>query len=137
MMGRMRLHACTLAWDILSYILTNKYSSHASLCNATAEQKCVFWSWRNKNATFSWPQEGARETLWQSPDSCIDLKNYLFDLSHVNISECITLEREKPKQVSSVLNRCAFHDMTIWLLVLAFQTSFCHKFRSKKLQFDI
>lgn len=70
--------------------------SYPSFCNASAVQKCKSWTlrmtllcWRNKKSqhfkrnkeAFNWPQEGARESLWQSPDTCRAFKNHLFSSS--------------------------------------------------------
>jgi len=91
----MRLHACALTCDILSYLLTNKHTSYASLCNATAVQTFLFWSYkrmtlccRNENITFIFPQEGARENL--------AFKNDLFTSVTLDftISECIKIGGE-------------------------------------------
>lgn len=71
--------------------------------------------------TFNWPQEGARESLWQSPDTCRAFKNYLFSSITLNV---ITLENKMSK----------FHLFSNAPGAFLFNFTFLHDFWSQKPQ---
>ncbi len=125
--------------------------SYPSFCNARAVQKCKswtlgIWEWlcsaegikkvyffyfnRNKNA-FNWPQEGARESLWQSPDNLQSLqKPFVLFFNH---TECHYTTREQNVKVSSVLKCSLINpgctemvDMTQCLFTLVHASKLAH-----------